>query len=123
MIYALQHKAYINTQDQDHNHKTYIHTYPCWTKAKTTTKNQELIDLLAPKDRLKAVSNMCRDFRNGISQQPVRVGIGKRTIKDEEAAVIWNVNGVSCEVVGPHLVRLFYSNVQCVLPQPSNCNS
>ncbi len=53
---------------------------------------------------------MGRDFRNGSYQRYVR--LGKRTVKDGEAAVIWNISGVSREVVGPRLVRLFYSNVR-----------
>jgi hypothetical protein len=52
---------------------------------------------------------MGRDFRDGRYKRYVR--LGKRTVKDGEAAVIWNMNGVSREVVGPRLVRLFYSNV------------
>jgi len=52
---------------------------------------------------------MGRDFRDKRYKRYVRVG--KRTIKDGEAAVIWNINGASREVVGPRLVRLFYSNV------------
>lgn len=52
---------------------------------------------------------MGRDFRDGNYKRYVK--FGKRTIKDGEAAVIWNINGESREVVGPRLVRLFYSNV------------
>jgi hypothetical protein len=53
---------------------------------------------------------MGRDFRNGSYHRYVTVG--KRTVKDGEAAVFWNINGVSREIVGPRLVRLFYSNVR-----------
>jgi len=53
---------------------------------------------------------MGRDFRDGRYKRYVK--IGKRTVKDGEAAVIWNMDGVSHEVVGPRLVRMFYSNVQ-----------
>jgi len=53
---------------------------------------------------------MGRNFRDSRYQRYVK--LGKRTIKDGEAAVIWNMHGEAREVVGPRLVRLFYSNVR-----------
>lgn len=41
-----------------------------------------------------------------------RVRIGKRTIKEGEAAAIWDANGRHKEVVGPALVRLWYSTIR-----------
>lgn len=49
-------------------------------------------------------------FRNGSYVKYVRVG--KRTIKDGEAAAIWDVNGQHREVVGPQLVRLWCSTIR-----------
>lgn len=49
-------------------------------------------------------------FRNGSYVKHVRVG--KRTIKDGEAAAIWDVNGQHREVVGPQLVRLWCSTIR-----------
>jgi len=53
---------------------------------------------------------MGRNFRDSHYQRYVK--FGKRTVKDGEAAVIWNMHGEAREVVGPRLVRLFYSNVR-----------
>jgi hypothetical protein len=39
------------------------------------------------------------------------VSLGKRTIKDGEAAAVWNRLGVHRQVVGPRLTRLFFSTI------------
>lgn len=39
------------------------------------------------------------------------VSFGKRTIKDGEAVAVWNRLGVHRQVVGPRLVRLFFSTI------------
>lgn len=39
------------------------------------------------------------------------VSFGKRTIKDGEAAAVWNRLGVHRQVVGPRLTRLFFSTI------------
>lgn len=49
-------------------------------------------------------------FRDGYYQRFVR--IGGRTIKDGEAAAIWNRRGVLRERVGPKRVHLFYSTIR-----------
>jgi hypothetical protein len=50
------------------------------------------------------------DFRGAGYTRFVR--LGKRTIKDGEAAAIWNMNGTHTQVVGPKLVRLWYSQIR-----------
>lgn len=40
------------------------------------------------------------------------VKLGKRTVKDGEAVAIWNSNGQHRQVVGPRLVRLFFSTIR-----------
>ena len=40
------------------------------------------------------------------------VTLGKRTVKDGEAMLIWNRNGVTTEVVGPRLVYLYCSAIR-----------
>eukprot|EP00039_Didymoeca_costata_P006313 m.89159 g.89159 ORF g.89159 m.89159 type:complete len:400 (+) comp13207_c0_seq2:181-1380(+) len=52
---------------------------------------------------------MGKAFRNGHYLK--RVIIGKRTIKEGEAAVIWSRRGKCREIVGPSLQRLFYSTI------------
>ena len=49
-------------------------------------------------------------FRNGDYIKFVR--FGGRTIKDGEAAAIWNRNGVHTEIVGPRRVQLFFSTIR-----------
>jgi hypothetical protein len=49
-------------------------------------------------------------FRTGHYVKFVR--IGGRTIKDGEAAAIWNMRGEHREVIGPARVRLFYSTIR-----------
>lgn len=49
-------------------------------------------------------------FRSGSYVRFVR--LGGRTIKDGEAAVIWNSQGISRLVVGPQRVTLWYSTVR-----------
>lgn len=39
------------------------------------------------------------------------VSLGKRTVKDGEAVAVWNRLGVHREVVGPRLIRLFFSTI------------
>ena len=50
------------------------------------------------------------DFRNGSYRRYVR--LGKRTVKDGEAACVWYMDGTSKMIVGPALVRLFYANIR-----------
>ena len=50
------------------------------------------------------------NFRGGEYHQFVR--LGKRTIKAGESAAIWSLDGTHREVVGPRLVRLFYSSIR-----------
>mmetsp|Transcript_16718 Transcript_16718/g.31371 ORF Transcript_16718/g.31371 Transcript_16718/m.31371 type:complete len:452 (-) Transcript_16718:3180-4535(-) len=40
------------------------------------------------------------------------VTLGKRTVKDGEAMLIWNRNGVTTEVIGPRLVYLYCSAIR-----------
>lgn len=40
------------------------------------------------------------------------VRIGGRTVKDGEAAVVWNNNGVASEIIGPKRIRLFFSTIR-----------
>lgn len=53
---------------------------------------------------------MGKEFRRGHYLKSV--AFGKRTIKDGEAAVIWNRRGVCKEVIGPSLKRLWFSNIK-----------
>lgn len=55
-------------------------------------------------------SRMGITFRDGYYQRFVR--IGGRTIKDGEAAAIWNRRGVLQEIIGPKRVNLFYSTIR-----------
>ena len=50
------------------------------------------------------------DFRDGKYKRSVN--IGKRTVKDGEAAAVWDVNGRHTEIVGPKLVRLWWSQIR-----------
>jgi hypothetical protein len=51
------------------------------------------------------------DFRNGTYRRRVR--LGKRTVKDGEAVVIWDRNGISREVIGPKLVTwIWFSTIR-----------
>lgn len=51
------------------------------------------------------------DFRNGSYRRRVR--LGKRTVKDGEAVVIWDRNGISREVIGPKLVTwIWFSTIR-----------
>lgn len=50
------------------------------------------------------------EFRGGRYRRYVRMG--KRTIKDGEAAVVWNRSGRSEEILGPRLKRLFYAHIR-----------
>ena len=50
------------------------------------------------------------DFRGQHYRRYVRMG--KRTIKDGEAAIIWARNGKCKEIVGPKLQRLFFSTIK-----------
>lgn len=50
------------------------------------------------------------EFRDGSYLR--RVAMGKRTIKEGEAAVIWSRNGRCREVIGPSLERMFYCTIR-----------
>ena len=50
------------------------------------------------------------DFRSSGYRRYVR--LGKRTIKDGEAASVWDMNGTHRLILGPKLVRLFYSQIR-----------
>lgn len=50
------------------------------------------------------------DFRSGRYLR--RVILGKRTVKEGEAAVVWSRNGRAREVIGPSIERLFYSTIR-----------
>lgn len=58
----------------------------------------------------RILATMGIDFRDGHYRRYVR--IGKRTIKEGEAAAIWSRNGRQREVIGPSLERLFYSHIR-----------
>jgi len=50
------------------------------------------------------------DFRRGNYRRYVR--FGKRTVKDGEACAVWDMYGRHRQVVGPALVRMFYSHIR-----------
>lgn len=54
------------------------------------------------------------DFRRGDYSR--RVWMGKRTVKTGEACVIWSQNGELREVIGPCLVRLWFSQIRFLTP-------
>jgi len=51
-----------------------------------------------------------KTFRDGQYYRHVR--IGKRTVKDGEAAAIWSYDGTRKVIVGPQRVRLFFAHVR-----------
>jgi len=59
-------------------------------------------------------------FRSGDYIKFVRVG--GRTIKDGEAAAIWNRNGVHTEIIGPRRVHLFFSTIRFLTRHKAESN-
>jgi hypothetical protein len=67
------------------------------------------LDLLVYKFVINKHKQMGIEFRGSYYKRDV--SFGKRTVKDGEAVAVWNRLGVHREVVGPRLVRLFFSTI------------
>jgi len=58
---------------------------------------------------IHSYTEMGIEFRGSHYKRDVH--FGKRTVKEGEAVAVWDVNGIHTQIIGPRLVRLFFSTI------------